>query len=148
MEYKPSDKIRYDNYIQNLKTNLITRLEAYSDSKLANIKSEEEFKNVLSNENAIYPKKIKIGNYIYLRSDISNNHDLNIKYKNTINLMLSFKLREELGKTYPDGFPKILRYNIRITNTRDIKITDVWLARSNYSNGMTFDEGMQIILNS
>ena len=148
MEYKPTDKGNYNNYISNLKSDLVKRLEAYSDSKLVNIQSEKDFKELLNGGVAIYPKKIKLGNYIYTRSDISVNSDMNREFKNSVNLLISFTLRDRSEMSLPDYFPKVIRYNLRITSAKDAKITDVWLARGSYTSAMSFADGMRIILNS
>lgn len=148
VEIKPSDKNNYSNYINRLKDNLTLRLKQFSESKLFNIQSEEDFRNLVSNEDAgLFPKKIKIANIVYKYYSLNNTRTVsNDSGNNIVRIQVIYVINDYRSDL--TNLVKSIVYTLEIRAAHDVKITDVYFSSSDYSGSksLSFEDGLKELI--
>lgn len=156
MEIKPvkptaninNDAIRkqrdvYNMYISGLKNNLADRLKKYSESRLSNISNIEDLKADLKNRQALAPKKLKIGGFVYNYSDMSNDGMDNNKVK--LSFMYKLDVTDEIRNVNMNPV-RIFRYDM-IVSFGSSEVTKLRFMQDTWRNSgsKTFEEGLEYI---
>lgn len=150
MEVKPSNASysQYVKYISNLKNDLATRLVAYSESKLKNITSENDLKDVLNKRTSFFVPKIKIFNTIWQLYDTNTM----INSDNNITGYAAYRNPNYGNTTYEDRQYDYLHLAFRIS-ANEVKLEKIWANSSmsprtiDDSSNKTFEEFLYHQLN-